>query len=410
MPRVLLLLPTTTYRAPDFLAAAARMNVEVVAATEKPNVMARHHPDKFLTIDFADLQASTQAAREFHRKYPVDAVIPVDDETAVVAAAIGSALSLKHNSIESVRVARDKYLLAEMLTRHGVQAPRHELYDLADNPADLAAHVSYPCVLKPRHLSGSRGVIRADDPSGFVSAWDRVAAILGRDAGGPDNVKSASILVQEYIAGPEFALEGLLSKGTLRVLALFDKPDPLEGPYFEETLYVTPSRLPVPDQKAIEECVVRSAAAIGLIEGPVHAEARLNSGGAWPIEVAARSIGGLCSRALRFGTRLSLEEIILNHALDRPVETEREREASGVMMIPIPSGGILRNIKGLAEARAEPCVVEVTITARLDNRVVPLPEGSSYLGFIFARAEAPELVETALRRAHGSLRFEIEPE
>jgi biotin carboxylase len=265
----------------------------------------------------------------------------------------------------------------------------------------------YPSVLKPVFLSGSRGVVRVDDREGFLARFEWLSEFLAKDEmrkhGGED---AGLILVEEYVPGPEVALEGLLTNGNLRSLALFDKPDPLEGPFFEETIYVTPSRLPEGERRLIHEVTSRATEAIGLREGPIHAELRLSREGAVVIEVAGRSIGGLCSRTLRFGLGITLEELILSHALGRDVSgLVREAGASGVMMIPIPRRGELASVEGLDEARAVEGVVEVTITAHPGQTLVPLPEGSSYLGFLFARAERPDAVERALREAHRRLRF-----
>ncbi len=410
MHRILLLLPTTTYRAADFLAAAARMQVEVAAAAEEPSAMSRQHPDSLVTLNFRDPEASARAALEYHKLYPIEAVIAVDDSTAVVAAAIGSALSLRHNSVESARAARYKHVLAELLHRGGVPTPEYAVFSLAEDPSRVGKRVHFPCVLKPLALSGSRGVIRANDPPGFVAAWKRIARILeARDARARSGEGEGRIMVQEFIAGREYALEGLLSGGDLHVLALFDKPDPLDGPFFEETIYVTPSRLPETGRKAIADCVAQGARALGLTEGPVHAEVRLNRRGPWLIELAARSIGGLCSRTLRFGTGLSLEELVLRQALGMSIEElPREQSAAGVMMIPIPGSGRLKEVAGLDNARQVRGIVEVTITARPGQPVVALPEGSSYLGFLFSRADKPEEAEAALREAWRQLIIRIE--
>ena len=411
MPRILLLLPTTTYRAADFLAAAGRMKIEVVAASEKPNVMAARHPDSLVTLNFRDIDGSARRVEEFNQNYPLDAVIPVDDDTAVLAAAFASALSLPHNSVDSARAARNKYLQSELLHRHGLPAPKSRLYSIEQDPEAAAAAIDYPCVLKPLFLSASRGVIRADDPASFVSAWKRILSILADPEVAVRGAEAANqIMVQDFVPGIEFALEGLLSGGELRILALFDKPDPLDGPFFEETLYITPSRHPESIQKAIAACIARATRAIGLQEGPIHAELRVNEKGPWIIELAARSIGGLCSRTLRFGTGLSLEEIILRHALGMEIDhMKRESRAAGVMMIPIPAAGVLREVRGLDAARGVPGVEELTISAHLGKTLTPLPEGSSYLGFIFSRGEDSCFVEKSLRQAHRKLEFVIEP-
>jgi biotin carboxylase len=259
-------------------------------------------------------------------------------------------------------------------------------------------------------LSASRGVIRADNPDQFITAFHRITRILEQ----PDVVTlgdtAKHILVEGYVAGREVALEGLLDGGRLKVLALFDKPDPLEGPFFEETIYVTPSRLPESWQSRVMDATVHAVAALGLKDGPIHAELRLNDQGPWVIEVGARSIGGLCARALRFGAGISLEELILSHVLGLPIETmAREDKASGVMMIPIPQAGVLESVGGLEAARRVSGVDDVTITIPMGQEVVPLPEGNKYLGFIFARGDSPEAVEAALRKSHHCLRFRIDP-
>jgi biotin carboxylase len=285
----------------------------------------------------------------------------------------------------------------------GVAQPRFRLVHASDDPRALAAETDYPCVIKPTTLQASRGVMRADGPADFVSRFERLRRILA-------NERCDEILIEEFVPGFEVALEGLLDDGRLHVLSLFDKPDPLDGPFFEETLYVTPSRLSPERQQAIAEAARRAAAALGLREGPVHAELRWNQRGPWLVEVAGRSIGGLCSKTLRFGAGdgASLEEMILRQALGLGWEPPaRERHASGVMMIPIPRGGLLRGVEGEVEARRMPLIEGLEITARLNQPLVPLPEGDSYLGFLFARGERPSDVEAALRAAHAQLRFEI---
>ena len=279
---------------------------------------------------------------------------------------------------------------------------------VGDDPAPAARGSFYPAVLKPLALSASRGVIRANDPGEFTTAFQRISAILAKAESTGD--AAGHVLVEEYIPGAEVALEGLLDKGTLTILALFDKPDPLEGPYFEETIYVTPSRLPVDVQDAIAATVNRAVATLDLREGPIHAELRINNDGIWLIEVAARSIGGLCSRAMRFGAGARLEDLILRHALGLPIPTPKlDRPATGVMMIPIPASGILRRVSGIEAARAIMYIEDVTISIPLGEILVPVPEGNRYLGFIFAAGDTPEAVEAALREAHGRLEFAIEP-
>lgn len=408
MARLLLLLPTTTYRTEAFVDAALKLGVDLVCASERPNVFEASAPENLITLDFSHPEAAASIIAELARGHPIHAVVPVDDLTTVVAAAIAARLRLRANPIAAASAARDKLLMRQSLSAAGIPVPRFTRVALDADPARAARGMTYPVVLKPLTLSGSRGVIRADTEAAFVSAFHRIAALLRRPDVEVSGDGALFLLAEEFIPGREVALEGLLTGGGLHTLAIFDKPDPLDGPFFEETLYVTPSRLSAEAQAAISDVTFRACAALGLVEGPIHAELRVNERGPWMIEVAARSIGGLCSRTLRFGTGMTLEELILRHALDWKIDSlDREHRPAGVMMIPIPQAGHLRAVRGKEAAEAVPGIEEVAITAHLGQELVPLPEGWQYLGFIFARAETPEAVERALRDAHARLSFEI---
>jgi biotin carboxylase len=411
--RLLLLIPTTTYRTEDFVEAARSLDVDLVIASDRPNMMAGEFPDHLLTLPFSDPAACAREVREYAARRPLDAVVPVDDATTVVASAVGEALALRVNPLAAAQATRDKRVMRELLARAGVPSPTFTVVPVDEDPATAAKRMAYPCVLKPRVLSASRGVIRADDEAAFVAAFARIRAILREPEVAALGEGTDSIVVEGFVPGAEVALEGLLEDGALRTLALFDKPDPLDGPFFEETIYVTPSRLPAATQAAVADVAARAARALGLSDGAVHCELRLRPaarGALEPVvlEIAARSIGGLCGRTLRFGTGMSLEEVILRRALGRPVDSlERERAAAAVMMIPIPRGGILEEVRGLDEARAVPHVEDVTISLHKGQEVVPLPEGSRYLGFIFSRAATPAEAEAALRAAHRHLQLVI---
>jgi biotin carboxylase len=317
------------------------------------------------------------------------------------------ALRLPHNDPGAALAARNKRVMREALFRGGVPVPDFRQISLDEDPLPVALEIGFPVVVKPITLSGSRGVIRANDAPELRAAFARARDIARASGYGPDE---GALLLERYLPGVEVAVEGLLTAGSLQTLAIFDKPDPLEGPYFEETIYVTPSRLPPEVQDAISTRTAEAAAALGLREGPVHAELRVNDDGVWLIEMAGRSIGGLCSTVLEFGAGISLEELILRHAVGAEVPSHaRMDHAAGVMMIPIPRGGILRDVSGVEVAAAVPGVTGVEITAPLHQPLVPLPEGASYLGFIFARGTAPAEVEDALRAAHAALRFQIVP-
>lgn len=407
--RILLLLPTKTYRAEAFLSAASQLGVVIAIGSDQPQTLSELSPRKSLVLNFSKPEQATEEILALSQTHPIDAIVGVDDGTTVLASMAAKALALPHNSVESARMTRSKYEMRKVVAAAGIPSPRFELVSIDTDPTEAARWISFPCVLKPLCLSASRGVIRANDPEEFAAAFRRIVDILeSPDLQARKDPRTQQILVEGFIPGIEVALEGILTQGQLKVLTIFDKPDPLDGPFFEETLYVTPSRLPVRIQDDIISCTARTADALGLREGPVHAELRVNDDGVWIIEIAARSIGGLCARTLRFGTGISLEELIIRHAIGMEVESlQREQQPAGVMMIPIPNAGILREVRGKTDAEQVADIEEVTISIPIGQEVLPLPEGASYLGFIFARGKTPESVEAALREAHRRLEFVI---
>ena len=404
--RVMLLMSPATYRAGAFLDAARTLGVEVVSVVDMPEQLREYwHQD--LAVSFANLEQAFPDVVRLARERKVDALLSVDDAATELAALGARELGFSHNSPDAAIAAQDKLVMREMLSAAGMKSPWYAVYPASIDPREIGGRIEYPCVVKPLRLSGSRGVIRADDLDEFVGAFRRTAAIARDESPEADD---AEVLVEEYLPGDEVAVEGLMTDGELHVLAIFDKPDPLVGPYFEETIYVTPSRHAPEIQAAIARETADAAAALGLRHGPIHAELRLNERGAWLIEVAGRSIGGLCSTILSFGAGMSLEEIILRHAVQMAIPSfDRTGGAVGVMMIPIPGKGFLRGVEDVDAARAVPGVTGIEITAPVNYPIVPLPEGSSYLGFIFARGESPADVETALREAHERLRIQIDP-
>ncbi|HEX4541246.1 MAG TPA: ATP-grasp domain-containing protein [Acidimicrobiales bacterium] len=400
MARLLLILPTATYRASDFLAAAAEVGAEVVVASERRQVLADIMKDTFLQIDLRRPEAAAASIVALSRRRRIDGIVAVDDQGVLAAAMAAGDLGLPHNPPDAVMATRDKLAMRETLAAAGVVQPRFASVGPDEDVAAAAATVGFPCVIKPTSLSASRGVIRADDPPGAKLAGDRVRAIAA-DAGEDPRGR---LLVETFVPGAEVAVEGLLRGGVLETLAVFDKPDPLEGPYFEETIYVTPSRLAPSAVAAVERTAAAACAAMGLVEGPVHVELRTEGGTAWLIEVAARSIGGLCSRSLSFGVGLSLERLIVAHALGMPLDgLSREQRAAGVMMLPIPARGRLEGVSGQEEALRVPGITGLDISIAPGRPVRPLPEGDRYLGFLFAKGDTAEEVEASLRRAHAHL-------
>jgi biotin carboxylase len=401
----LLLAPHGSYRTAAYCRAAGDLGIPLLVASEGeyslvPEIAAGLH------LDFNDAPAALRAVRAAHAAQPFQAVVATDDSTVELASRIGQALGLAHNPPAAARAARRKDLSRAALAAAGLPVPRFQRVDLDADPAIAGRTLGYPLVVKPLALSGSRGVIRVDDAAALRRALDVVRGVVA-DAHDPEERRFA--LAECYVPGDEIALEGMLAGGRLQVLAIFDKPDPLEGPYFEETYYVMPSRHSAGIQGRARARVEQACAALGLREGPVHAEMRLHQGDAWMLEVAARTIGGDCARLVRFGTGHGLEDLVLARALGRELAAAPPTGAAGVLMIPTPGRGALRRVEGLIEAGRVPGVEELVIAVREGYELIPLPEGSSYLGFIFARGPDPEFVEAALRQAHACLRVVLAP-
>ena len=399
-PRVLLLVPARTYRAADFLLAAGRMHLDLVVASDGALPLGGH---PVIRVSPADPEASTR--RILARAGPVDAVVAADTPMLVLAATVAARMGLPHNPVGAVRAATDKAAQRRRWAAAGVPQPSFRIVPAGACVRQAAEAVGFPCVVKAVSLSASQGVLRADDPAAAVRAGDRIRQVL-------DEAERSAIeplLVEEYLPGPELSIDGVLAAGDLTVTAVFDKPAIPDGPTFEETLLVCPSRLATGVLGAAVRTAAAAARALGLSAGPVHAELRLGARGPALLELAPRSIGGLCSRALRFPGGASLEEIVLANALGRPVPAATGPvHPCGVFMLPVPRPGVLRAVEGRAAALAVPGITGLTITVPLGQRVRPLPDGDRYLGFIFAAGDTGPEVEHALTAASERLRVLID--
>jgi biotin carboxylase len=414
MKSVLLLATTTGYQTRMFAEAAAKLGLGLIYATDRCDRLDDPWSDGAISVRFHEEWKSVDAVLKAVERRPVSAVVAVGDRPAVMAADLARLLGLPGHPPEAAAAARDKRLTRARLQAAGLPAPAFITVPVAVEAASLLDRIAFPVVVKPTILSASRGVIRADEPVSFATAFDRVRRLLASNEVRELRDPEADVVqIEEFIPGAEYALEGVLTHGALQTLAIFDKPDPLDGPFFEETIYVTPSRAAARVQQQIEEGVAAAAAALGLRHGPIHAECRVNERGVYVLEVAARPIGGLCARAVRLereGISIGLEEFLLRHALGEPLSGwRREARASAVMMIPIGRSGVFRRVDGVDAASRLPNVEDVVITAKHDQQLLALPEGASYLGFIFARADAPEAAERAVRDAHARLQFSIDP-
>src|SRR6266852_1894777 len=414
--RLLLFTAKLGYQTRSFEDAAHKLGVQLVYVTDRCHQLEDPWGDQAIPVHFETPEVAAYTVMEALRGQDVSGILALGDRPAAAAAYAARGLGVRYNHPAAVEACRSKQRMKEVFRDVGLSVPWFRNLPIDPAPEPVLLGISYPCVLKPLSLSSTHGVVRANNREEFLAAAARVRRLLKS----PEILATREsnldrMLVEGYIPGREVAVEGLLTDGALRIVAIFDKPDPLEGPYFEETIYVTPSRLPESRQHAVLQCARDAARALGLSHGPIHAEFRINEAGVWPLEVAPRPIGGLCARALRFSSSeapepIGLEELLLRHALELPgCDSPREGVASGVLMIPVPKSGMLEGVTGKEAARSTPGVTELIITARLHDYIAAWPEGSSYLGFLFARGSAPEEVELAIRRAHEKLGFTITP-
>ncbi len=415
-PRILLFTAKLGYQTRAFDAAAKKLGVELVFVTDRCHQLDDPWHDRAMPVRFEAPEEAAHAVMQAQAGQRVDGVLALGDRPTLAAAYVARGLGIAHNHPASVEACRSKLRLREVFRDAGLPTPWFRSVPLQAIPEPALMGITYPCVLKPVSLSASQGVVRVNNRDEFLAGASRLKRLLeSAEIQATRESNLDRMIVEEYLPGREVAVEGLLTGGELRVLAIFDKPDPLEGPYFEETIYVTPSRLTETEQELIKRSFVEATRALGLTHGPVHGEFRLNDRGVWPIEVAARPIGGLCARALRFQIEdehepIGLEELLLRHALSLPGrDAPRETAASGVLMIPVPTSGILEKVEGAEEARAVAGVTQLEITARWRDYIAAWPEGSSYLGFLFARGETPAEVENALREGHARLSFRLTP-
>lgn len=411
--RVLLCATTTGYQTRMFDEAAARLGLDLVLATDRCDQLDDPWRDRAIAVRFHDEAASLAAVCDALGAAPLHGVLAAGDRPAVLAALVAEARHLPWHSVAGARAGRDKRRFRAAQHDAGLPAPWTRTVAVGEWPQP--GTIAYPCVVKPLVLSGSRGVIRVDTPDALRAALARVAAIL--DA--PDvrelrDAAASQLLLEGYIDGHELAIEGLMDRGTFTALAVFDKPDPLDGPFFEETIYLTPTATTRTATGSAVTAVAAAARAAGLWHGPVHAECRVGAdGGVVVLEAAARPIGGLCARALRFndgsGAEVGLEQVLLRHAVGDGVAASRRDVATGVMMVPIPRAGVLREVTGVGAARAVPLVTDVVVSAKVGQVLQAIPEAASYLGFIFAEGPDDGAVLEALRTAHGRLTCVIAP-
>jgi formate-dependent phosphoribosylglycinamide formyltransferase (GAR transformylase) len=414
MPRLLIFTAKLGYQTRSFDDAAQKLGVELVFVTDRCHQLDDPWGDRAIPVHFESPDAAAHAVLEAMRGQDVDGILALGDRPAVAASYVARGHGILYNHPVSVEACRSKLRMREVFREVGLRVPWFRAISLNPTPEPALLGISYPCVAKPLSLSASQGVVRANSREEFVAAATRIRRLLeSAEIRATREPNLDQMLVEGYIPGREVAVEGLLTDGKLRILAIFDKPDPLEGPYFEETIYITPSRLADSRQREIERCAVDAVRALGLSQGPVHAEFRVNDDGIWPLEVAPRPIGGLCARALRFAPgaaspNIGLEELLLRHALGLPgSDWPREQFASGVMMIPVPKSGVLQKIEGAEAAVRVQGITALEITARLHDYIAAWPEGSSYLGFLFAKGNSAEEVEEAIRAAHAKLHFEL---
>tara|TARA_B100000686_G_scaffold128253_1_gene135463 strand:- start:1091 stop:2335 length:1245 start_codon:yes stop_codon:yes gene_type:complete len=402
---VILIIPSASYRTGPFMNAVKKLDLKVLVISDKSQVFSGKYPDNLIIINFNHWQDRSDEISKWAKNNGLKAVIGVDEESIVLAANISNFLNVEHNPVESVLLTKDKYLMRNELLKLGIKSPWFKRFSIYESTKKIINEISFPCVIKPTFLSASRGVMRVNTMNELSDSIKIMYELLSLDElrkrGGE---QSDWILFEEYIPGNEVAVEGLVTNGKLTVLAVFDKPEPLEGPTFEETIIVTPSVLTKEIQYSLLETIQNVVKALGILKGPIHAEARINKNGNYILECASRSIGGLCSKVLEFQGGMSLEELILRSYLGRNIEKSKLTDkARGVMMMPTEKMGILKEMRGVQDALNVKGITDLKLTVKPGEKLEPLPKGDRYLGFIFAEGNDQKLVIKALKNAWSKI-------
>ena len=407
---VILIIPSASYRTGPFMNAIKKLDLKVLVISDKSQVFSGKYPDNLIIINFNHWKDKSVEISKWAKNNGLKAVIGVDEESIVLAANLSNFLNVDHNSIESVLLTKNKYLMRTELKKTGLCSPWFKIFSIYESSNKIINEISFPCVIKPTFLSGSRGVMRVNTKKELSEGIKTLNELLSLDELRKRAGKQSDyIMIEEYIPGKEVAIEGIVSEGKLTMLAIFDKPELLEGPTFEETIIVTPSVLTKKIQYSLLETLQIVVKALGIVKGPVHAEARINKNGNYILECASRSIGGLCSKVLEFQGGISLEELILRAYLGRNIEKSKLiGNARGVMMMPTEKKGILKEIGGVKDALVVNGVTDLQITVKPGEKLQPLPKGDRYLGFIFAEGNNQEFVINALKNAWSKIEIVLE--
>ena len=403
--RLLLISHHNSYRIAPYIKAAKNLGLDITIASQGKHSLVTEVANG-IHIDFADLDSAIAVILEANKAQPFAGILGSDDQTVELAAHTAKALNLPHNPPQAAQYSHRKDLARAQLSLAGCPVPMHCLLDLNRPINRQMTGLPLPCVLKPLNMSASRGVIRADNEDEFLRACERLRPIVASAQG---EFEQSHVLIEEYIDGIEIAYEGYLYRGELHTITIFDKPDPLVGPYFEETIYVTPSALEVDLQLKIKSVLQDACNAYGLSTGAVHAECRIDQDKKiWILEIASRTIGGDCARILD-NENFGIEELAIMLAIEQPVEANMPDQARGVMMIPIREHGLLKRVEGLLDANRVEGIDKIDIIISEGHELVPLPEGNQYLGYIFATADTAEKATAAIREAYAHLKFISRP-
>lgn len=397
----MLIAPSRSYRVASYINAARQLGYQILIVSDSEHSLVSSIANG-ITVDFQQQDSAYAIIVKSLRHQNILAVIATDDLVVTLSSRVARRLGLPHNDPEATRLTYRKDLARIRLQQQGCNVPDYSVCPF-DEMVEYSTKVSFPVVLKPLMLSGSRGVIRADNPQQFILAAKTIQRILTKQP--CDEYESQHFLIEQFLKGDEIAIDGFMQDGKFILLSLFDKPEPMNGPYFEESYYITPGRQSEQLQQDIIEEVSKCCRAYGLTHGPIHAEARITEKGIFLIEMASRTIGGQCAQLIEYVLAKKLEEIIIRLLCFEPMQLQTNNQYAGVLMIPITQTGVLKRVEGLLQARQVKHVSNIEIHIQPGYELIPLPEGSSYLGFIFASADSFDKTWQALQQAHHLLKF-----
>ncbi len=384
MKKLLLVIPENSYKSNDFVVAAEKLGIDFLIITDSEQVSSKFSDTVIINKFDAELNKNN-----LKKLKDVTHVLPVDHSALKFSGYLVDLLEVKGNKLESINLSMNKYESRKIFNSLLDIKVNNEIIKNIDD-VNTFINKNGTSVLKPIYGTASKSVLKINNVEKNKEQIEK----LMQDCFDQD------LVIEEYIDGKEYALEGTIINSELKKIVIFDKPVEYKHPYFEESIYITPSELSSEAEKRVVSIVDKACKKIGLEDGPVHVEFKINENQIFIIEINPRMIGGLCSRCLSFGLfKVSLEEIILHAFMNNELKNiELLNNYVGVLMIPTPKSGKFISINK-EELENIPNISNVEITVPEGSDLLEPPYGDKYLGFAFSQGIDKKTVNESLLTA-----------